>query len=161
MNVSRYLAPLFAVLAIACSDTALEGKVITHTVPGRVCLVPESEVLDFTLDATQARTYADGARVKAVVDMNVCLSSSCDVERMQACNIMVAGAELTVSSTVSWRSTGADACTADCGRPRPMCTSQPLAAGTYTLKYKGLSTTFTVPSDVAPPCVGDPADTNN
>lgn len=149
---------LGALIAISACDDGPVGAAIELDDPGRACLVPESEVPAFDVDPSMMRSYAAGGRVKALVDMDICLSSSCDVDRKQACAIALDGNTLTVTATVSWRTSGANECTSDCGRPRPGCTSDPLPAGSYTLRYRGQTTSFDVPGDIAAPCVGSPSD---
>lgn len=147
-----------SLLLVAGCPTDPAGRDITLDDPGRLCVVPESETPTFDFDPTTMRSYMTGGRIKAVVDLSVCLSSSCDVDRSATCEITAMGTGVTVTATVGWTRTGADACTLDCGRPRPACTSAPLPAGTYTLRYAGKSTMFDVPSTRDAPCIGDPMD---
>lgn len=125
--------------------------------PGRGCVVPAGATVAPSFDPTAPVTVASGGQVSAVVDVDVCWSSSCDVDRVASCALALDGTTLTLTTTVSWRFTGSDVCTTDCGRPGPTCTSEPLADGTYTLRYANMTTIFEVPSTGAPPCLGDPS----
>jgi hypothetical protein len=80
-------------------------------------------------------TYAEGESVEFVVVLSSCLpcgvsdlTTSCDVEQDGATITVHATAEYTVDHSV-------EICTADCQIVSVNCSSEPLAAGTYTVVY--------------------------
>jgi hypothetical protein len=64
-----------------------------------------------------------------------CLSSSCDRVISTSCQVTASGTELVISGKAQTETTGAEACTADCGSLVARCTSAgAIPPGPYTVK---------------------------
>jgi hypothetical protein len=129
-----------------------------------MCLYPASEgqeVPGFAAapsDNTRFRTYNSDEPVNVAVHFATCLSQSCSVDREARCSAAPAAgtSRILVTSYGSFEQRTDRACTADCGFLIARCSTPALAAGEYTFEHGGASTTLTIPSTAAPPCVDTP-----
>jgi hypothetical protein len=127
---------------------------------GELCLFPEAEPngnAAFMVDPATARDYGADQVVNVAVALVGCLSGSCDVDRTASCSVQtVAGAPgvMRVTSTGSYRATGANACTTDCGILTARCVTPVLPPGSYTFLHGDMNLQIGIPSSVPPPCVG-------
>jgi hypothetical protein len=106
---------------LACSDSDNGRKIVrtTHESEGGLCL-----------------RSSNGQALDVLVVFPTCLSSSCDRELSTSCQVTRAGDQLVVTSHAETETTGADACTADCGSLVARCTSTvAVPPGPYTLIY--------------------------
>jgi hypothetical protein len=113
------LVPVFC-LALACSDTDdRQPARRTHESEGGLCLRSSND-----------------ERLAVTVVFPMCLSSSCDRVLATSCEVTLSGNELTITSHAVTQSTGAEACTADCGSLVARCTSTaPIPPGQYRVTY--------------------------
>jgi hypothetical protein len=79
------------------------------------------------------------------IDFDLCLSSSCDKLESASCMVEQSGTELIVHAKASVKHDSGRACTEDCGRAETTCSTEALAAGTYTLVYAGQRSEIVVP----------------
>ena len=107
-------------LVAACSGSSTGGEDrSTFTNEGKVCL----------------RRISDGT-LQVRVQFPTCLSSSCSRVVETACEVTVSGSTLEVTSHGTVESTGASACTDDCGALVADCVaSELLEPGDYTVKH--------------------------
>ena len=129
------LTALAVVVIAACSG---EGSDNTLEDVGGLCVLGEG-------DAANTSYVAD-----ASVDVHVVLedcASGCASDVMASCSIELDGTSLIVSASGSYHRDPIGAiCPAVCVAVEATCTSEPLAAGTYTVEYAGDTTTIVVPS---------------
>lgn len=88
---------------------------------------------------------------------DVCLSSSCSLERFASCTVEKKGQTLAVTSLFRWVDLkGTDTvCTDDCAGMSATCETDALLEGTYEFQFAGAAPlALTVPSQLAaPPCL--------
>jgi hypothetical protein len=102
-----------------------------------------------------ANAFEAGAPVTVGVELDECLSSSCDVDREAFCEVEVGAGEIVVHAEFGWTDTGDSTCTTDCGSLVAECTSAPLPAGDYEVRFGSVTyTTFAVPEDGPSYCFG-------
>ena len=95
-----------------------------------------------------ADAFEAGAPITVGVELEDCLSSSCDVDREGFCEVEVGAGEIVVHAEFSWANTGDSMCTSDCGTIVAECTSAPLPSGDYEVRFGSVTyTTFAVPDD--------------
>jgi len=77
-----------------------------------------------------------------------CFSSSCTQNIDLSCSATVKGSEIVIEGTGSWEvaSGSNQECTADCGLGDTQCTIDPLAEGTYEVRFGSDSESLTIPS---------------
>ncbi|HEY7373562.1 MAG TPA: hypothetical protein VIF57_15485 [Polyangia bacterium] len=145
-----------SVAAASAGGCGNDGKdVVVHN-QGDLCVYPTSEpnAVPFGADTT-ARDYAAGEVANLMVFFG-CLSGSCTSDRQGSCTATQNGDVISVDATATYHDTGAHECTADCAYLLARCTTEPLAAGTFTFSFTGAETQLAVPSTVAPPCIRQP-----
>jgi hypothetical protein len=77
-----------------------------------------------------------------------CFSSSCTRNIDLSCSVTVEGSDIAIDGTGSWEvASGKNQdCTADCGMGDTQCTIDPLAEGTYEVRFGSDSASLTIPS---------------
>jgi hypothetical protein len=125
--------------AAACGAGKEEHEVIDA---GRLCVSPPGA--QDPIAAPAERFLPADQPLTVTVQLDGCLSSSCDIARSATCSVTRSGDVLQVKSTLAWTSTGDNACTEDCGFLVATCTSDPLSAGTYTVEHGDRSATIVV-----------------
>lgn len=133
---------------------ALAGALLTGMVAG--CGIGGGSVETTTLEndgrvclSSQSGGSSDGVPagiLKATVDFNTCLSSSCDTVKKKECHVSLNGQTVTVESSATIEQKGG-ACTDDCGFVSTTCLSPPLEEGDYTLVHGDRETAFSLPAD--------------
>jgi hypothetical protein len=157
-DISIRLVSIFAMAAAGVAGcSSQKSETFTFRNQGELCVFPEAETTGDPvrgLDATTPRDYPADHPVNIAVALTGCLSGSCDVDRSASCFVQTTGGDLRVTSEGSYRATGANTCTTDCGVLIARCVTPVLAAGSYTFRHGDLSVPIEIPSSVPPPCVG-------
>lgn len=133
-------------MAAACSG----GTVVQYEDTGTICVCAGDQG---SCGPSVQRFEADRPVRIGFELTDVCLSSSCSLDREASCIVTRDGSTLHVATSASFRDKGADACTLDCGQLSATCTTGPLPSGSYTVTYGAKSLTFDVPSEVYSSCV--------
>jgi hypothetical protein len=120
---------------------------------GRLCLFPGTETDPSTLGQSP-RSFVADQPVKLAVQFPVCLSSSCSKDPVTSCTVTASGTSLQITSSGSFNEVTTGACTTDCRTLVASCSTANLPTGTYTFTHGGQQVSLTIPSTVAPPCVG-------
>jgi hypothetical protein len=157
-DISIRLISIFAMAAAGVAGcSSQKSETFTFQNQGELCLFPEAESMGnpvWAFDATTPRDYLADQPVNIAVALTGCLSGSCDVDRSASCSVQTEGGDLRVTSEGSYRATGANSCTSDCGFLIARCVTPVLATGSYTFRHGDLSVPIQIPSSVPPPCVG-------
>lgn len=139
---------LALVLAACESGSSGPPTVVENT--GRICLLAAPQ-------SSGPQMFAAGAPVHvAYANEGECLSSSCTSERAASCTATSDSGAVEITSTATWRDTSAQqqACTDDCLQLGAVCTTSPMPAGTYEIRFGAGRLSLTVPSQhPAPPCI--------
>lgn len=108
-----------------------------------------------------AKSFDAGEPIEFVVKLENC-AAPCASEVTTGCRVKLEGTTLEVEASASYTVPGEDQdCAAICHAVRATCTSDPLPAGSYTLRYGQQTTSFEVPSagtriEIAKGCVDFP-----
>jgi hypothetical protein len=137
------------VFALVCYAGCGEDDQVTEVVDeGRACLVS-------SLGSERAQQFVAGQPVYVLYSLDdVCLSSSCAIDRYAECSIAIDGRVLDVTSIFRWvdLSHSSNVCTDDCTGVSAICQTDPLAEGTYEFKFRGAATvSLTIPSQLPTP----------
>lgn len=144
MTRPRSVAAMLVLVLAGCGD----GSRTLENV-GSVCVMGEQE------GDSPETSYVENAPVDITVVLDDCLSG-CAEDIEASCSIELDGTNLRVSASGTYSvQPGGAVCPAVCVAMTATCTSEPLAAGTYSVEYAGESTTFEVPSMGPPAQIGD------
>jgi hypothetical protein len=138
-------------LPSGCGSGELPEPVVEYVDQGDLCFFADEA--GGPVAGTQ--DFVDGSKLVVTVAVPECLSMSCDVNRVAACEVQQQGAVLVVTSYLAYEPVEAAPgmpCTMDCGRLVASCESAPLAAGSYTVVLGGASHALAVPSTLDAPC---------
>ncbi len=136
MNIHHTIALLGAAALLTACPPGLTH--LTDTDPGNACF-PDGLAEDDTLDVTITNTCYSGSTENMVM----------------SCEVAVVGDVVTISSTADYDLP--PAVTADCQNVETSCSSEPLPAGNYTIRYGDSEEAFDVPDtmgDGSDFCVG-------
>lgn len=138
-------------LLIGCGGGSGDEQIVESA--GRMCL-HASPPNGF--GNPEPQSFVAGSPITVRVELNACLSSSCDINREMSCAVNASGNDIGVTSIATWTDTSASSngCTDDCGILATTCTIEGLAAGTYTVVFGNKTIELTVPSETTEqPCV--------
>jgi hypothetical protein len=129
----------------ACGETVeLENE-------GGLCVMgTDLEWVEDGEDETLVTTFEEDTAVEIQVTLEEC-ASACIEDVEASCEVDLDGDTLTVTARGSYVApSGGGNCVDACEVVRATCTTDPLAAGTYTVEYVGESVSFDVPSVIQP-----------
>ena len=110
--------------------------------------IGSSDTETFTNSGTLCFQSLDDGRVAVVVRFPTCLSSSCDEATLAECQVVEDDGTIRVESRAEVEREGGE-CTDDCGSLTASCTSEPLAPGSYSVKYGSDSASLSLPAEDA------------
>jgi hypothetical protein len=123
------------VMLVGCTEPEPTFEEVENI--GGLCVVGDGDAAN--------TSYVENAAVEIRVVLDTC--ASCRASDITAsCSIERDGSTLSVTASVSYWEQPTDVCPAHCTKLLATCTSEPLAAGVYTVEYAGETTGFTVPS---------------
>ena len=118
---------------------------------GALCVLPDGA--NSNLHTCERLEFSAGEILRLQVHFDVCLSSTCDLDRRASCRANLEGSVIRVTAEGSYRRDGDD-CSEDCGALTATCSVGPLPAGDYELRYAEDSLALTLPSTRAKVCTG-------
>lgn len=133
----------------ACGEDVQHNSLVDT---GELCVSGEGVDRLQNLDGVFTK-IEPGQPLSIGVQLDGCLSASCDTERSASCHVELDRDRIVVTSRLAWKSRGGD-CTADCGLLQAHCDSPPLEAGQYRVHLgKTAAQSITVPGNVPSRCV--------
>jgi hypothetical protein len=146
----RLLVSLAAIPVLAAC-----GALVSLEDQGTACVVGTPLMESQNGEGPDVTTYEADAPVTINVVLEDC-ASGCVEDIEASCSVELAGTTLSVSASASYREpSGIGACPDVCVVIDAQCTSPALPAGTHTVEYAGMSTTFDVPDQREPATLGE------
>lgn len=146
MSRTQFILSTLVVMFTGCTDPEPTLEEIEDV--GSLCVLGEG--------LSSNTTYVENGSVEVHVVLQDCAPCN-STDFMTSCSIEQNGSTLTVSATASWwMHYDSDICTLECTTLVATCTSEPLAAGSYTVEYAGEMTSFEVPSMGSAAQIGNP-----
>lgn len=137
----------FACVAMGCQQEAVHDVALADQ--GALCIRGEAEPAIWS----EHQRIDAGERVVVTVELDRCLSSSCDVDRVASCVVERQGKTLRVHSYLGYATLDDAACSRDCGRLVAKCQSEPLGTGVYEVALGDQRRALAVPSSSDGPCL--------
>jgi len=124
----KYAALLLLPLLASCDKATFDS----YTDRGTAC-VYDQRPSDAFEPVRTPQSYPANTPLEVEVFMG-CAAGGCTSVEAKTCTVSVVGTAITITTQLETKSEG-DICTADCQLVKVACTIDPLAAGTYTVRY--------------------------
>ena len=117
------------------------------------CLTESWELQEHIDEGTVCASRVDGDAAEFMVVVPGCMSSSCTQNFVGECAASFDGAEILLTSDISWETNVSPraSCTDDCGFPMATCTLDGLPDGTYTVLFGEETLTIELPGEPCQP----------